>query len=111
MPPSKYYSTTLEGRINEEVEYVLDNCEQYDTDAFNDWLDELDEPCKVGTLEYSQSQVLKNCDPVAYDMCYHDDFQESNREQVEEAVVDQLEDEYALQCPKCYVRNGVEPLA
>jgi len=111
MPPSKYYRTTLEGRIDEEVEYVLDNSEQYDLDAFREWLDEIDEPCKVGNLEYSASQVLENCDPVAFKICYNDDYQESNREQVEEAVIEQLEDEYAFQCPKCYVRNGVEPLA
>ena len=97
----KYSSNNLDGRIYEAVEYVLDNSEHYDLDAYREWLDEIDEPCKVGNLEYSASQVLEKCDPVAFEMCYNDDYKEGHRESLFEEIQQNLEDgEYAFQCPK-----------
>ena len=67
--------------IDTEVEEQLENLSH---DDFDDWLDELGEPCKVGTLEYSQSQVLKQCDPIAYRVCFSDDYCESMRDEIED---------------------------
>ena len=106
----KYSSNNLDGRIYEAVEYVLDNSEHYDLDAYREWLDEIDEPCKVGNLQYSASQVLEKCDPVAFEMCYNDDYKEGHRESLFEEIQQNLEDgEYAFQCPKCS-RSNVEDL-
>ena len=65
--------------------------EALDEEGFDEWLDEIGEPCKVGTLEYSQSRVLKECDPTAYRVCFTDDYQESMRENIEQEVRDELE--------------------
>ena len=86
--PKKVTSETIEDLIDKEVEEQL---EALDEEGFDDWLDEIGEPCKVGTLEYSQSRVLKECDPTAYRVCFTDDYQESMRESIEEEVRDELE--------------------
>ena len=84
----KVPSENIEALIIDEVEEQLENLSY---DDFDDWLDEIGEPCNVGTLEYSQSQVLKNCDPIAYRVCFTDDYQESMRENIEQEVRDELE--------------------
>ena len=84
----KVTSENIEALIIDEVEEQLENLSY---DDFDDWLDEIGEPCNVGTLEYSQSQVLKNCDPIAYRVCFTDDYQESMRENIEQEVRDELE--------------------
>ena len=84
----KVTSENIEALIIDEVEEQLENLSY---DDFDDWLDEIGEPCNVGTLEYSQSQVLKNCDPTAYRICFTDDYQESMRENIEQEVRDELE--------------------
>ena len=89
--PIKYSSNNLDGRIYEAVEYVLDNSEHYDLDAYREWLDEIDDPCKIGSLEYSASQVLEKCDPVAFEICYNDDYKEGHRESLFEEIQQNLE--------------------
>ena len=84
----KVTSENIEDLIIDEVEEQL---EALDYEGFDQWLDEIGEPCNVGTLEYSQSQVLKNCDPTAYRVCFTDDYCESMRESIEEQVRDELE--------------------
>jgi len=84
----KVTSENIEDLIINEVEEQLENLSYED---FDDWLDEIGEPCNVGTLEYSQSQVLKNCDPTAYRICFTDDYCESMRENIEQEVRDELE--------------------
>ena len=86
--PEKVTSKNIEDLINAEVEEQL---EALDEEGFDDWLDEIGEPCKVGTLEYSQSRVLKECDPTAYRVCFTDDYQESMRESIEQEVRDEFE--------------------
>ena len=86
--PKKVTSENIEDLIDKEVEEQL---EALDEEGFDQWLDEIGEPCKVGTLEYSQSRVLKECDPTAYRVCFTDDYQESMREGIEEQVRDELE--------------------
>ena len=84
----KVTSENIEALIIDEVEEQL---EALDYEGFDQWLDEIGEPCKVGTLEYSQSRVLKECDPTAYRVCFTDDYQESMRESIEQEVRDELE--------------------
>ena len=84
----KVTSENIEDLIIDEVEEQLENLSY---DDFDDWLDEIGEPCKVGTLEYSQSRVLKECDPTAYRVCFTDDYCESMRENIEQEVRDELE--------------------
>ena len=86
--PEKVTSENIEDLITKEVDEQL---EALDEEGFDDWLDEIGEPCKVGTLEYSQSRVLKECDPTAYRVCFTDDYQESMRENIEQEVRDELE--------------------
>jgi len=86
--PEKVTSENIEDLIDKEVEEQL---EALDEEGFDQWLDEIGEPCKVGTLEYSQSEVLKQCDPTAYRVCFTDDYQESMRESIEDQVRDELE--------------------
>jgi hypothetical protein len=35
-------------------------------DRFNVYLDEIFAPYKIGDLMYPASEILKNCDPIAY---------------------------------------------
>ena len=84
----KVTSENIEDLIIDEVEEQLENLSY---DDFDDWLDEIGEPCKVGTLEYSQSEVLKQCDPIAYRVCFTDDYQESMRESIEDEVRHEIE--------------------
>ena len=84
----------LDELIDQKVEEILESDEF--EQGFDDWLDEIGEPCKVGNLEYSQSQVLKNCDPIAYRICFTDDYQESERERIAEEVREELEQVYEV---------------
>lgn len=80
--------------VNQKVEEILysDEFEK----GFDDWLNEMQEPCKVGNLEYLPSEVLKNCDPIAYRVCFSDDYMGSERERIEEDVISELETEYEI---------------
>ena len=86
--PDKVTSENVEELISNEVEEQL---EALDEEGFDQWLDETGEPCKVGILEYSKSEVLKNCDPTAYRVCFTDDYQESMRESIEDEVRYEIE--------------------
>lgn len=43
-------------------------------ESYDEWLDEIHEPVKIGYMEYSASQVLKNVDPIAYRLGFFDDY-------------------------------------
>lgn len=60
------YDWIMEHIIKEEGT-AIDTDEMYD-----DLLDECYEPFKIGELEYSPSDVLKNVDPIAYRTGKHD---------------------------------------
>lgn len=55
---------TLE-QVLEIAEDEIDNNDKYD-----EWLDEVLEPWTTGTLTFYPSQILRNCDPVAYRVGY-----------------------------------------
>tara|TARA_R110002110_G_scaffold335316_1_gene546037 strand:- start:428 stop:691 length:264 start_codon:yes stop_codon:yes gene_type:complete len=82
--------TDYDDKVDEEVEKRLDALTE---DQFNEWLDELDEPYTMGNLTFYPSDILKSCDPIAYDMCFTDDYQESMRESIEEQVRDEIDDD------------------
>lgn len=46
--------------INEK--YTSEELEE----MFDEMLDETGEPARVGSLQFSPSEVLHNCDPIAY---------------------------------------------
>ena len=79
--------------VSDKVEEILESDEF--KKGFDDGLDEIGEPCKVGNLEYSQSQVLKNCDPSAYRVRLHD-HQEEERVQITHEIREVLEREYEI---------------
>lgn len=54
-------------------------------DAYNNWLDEVCEPVKIGTLEYSPSEVLAEVDPTAYRVTFADYLDMLEEEQKLEA--------------------------
>jgi hypothetical protein len=39
---------------------------------FDEYLDELYAPYNIGHLEFWPSDVLKNCDPIAYEVAFGD---------------------------------------
>jgi hypothetical protein len=53
-------------------------------EMFDEMLDETGEPARVGSLQFSPSEVLHNCDPIAYRIAldeYVDFLQESEDEE------------------------------
>lgn len=81
--------------VDEKVEEILES-DEFEK-GFDDWLDETQpEGVSIGNLNYSASRVLKEVDPVAYRCSFSDDYQESERERVEEEVRDELESEYEI---------------
>jgi hypothetical protein len=52
-------------------------------DEFEDFLDDTYEPYKIGDLTFYPSQVLRECDPVAY-RCYLSDWEDSQESEEEE---------------------------
>lgn len=51
-------------------EYDIDNVE--DKEAFNNFLNDCYNDYYVGNICFTASQVLKNCDPVAYRRTFYD---------------------------------------
>lgn len=51
-------------------------------EAFDEMLDESYPPVKMGTLTFYASDILYNCDPIAYDISVSEweDWQEENSE-------------------------------
>lgn len=41
-------------------------------ELFDDLLDQVYEPTNIGGMEYLASTVLKECDPIAYRVGFHD---------------------------------------
>jgi len=57
-------------------------------EAYKEMLDECHEPVKIGFGEYYASDILKNCDPIAYRIGlseYEDYLAEEEEEEEEEA--------------------------
>lgn len=67
--------------------------EEYPESDYDDFLDEIHEVVKIGSLEYSVSYVLKNVDPIAYREGYNDwvDMRETDKEE-EENEDDEIEE-------------------
>ena len=81
--------------VDEKVEDILES-DEFEK-GFDDWLDEVQpDGVSVGNLNYPASRVLKEVDPIAYRVCFSDDYQESERERIEEEVRDELESEYEI---------------
>jgi len=82
--------------ISQKVEEILESDEF--EEGFNDWLDEAQpEGVNIGNLNYQASTVLKEVDPIAYRCCFTDDYQESERERIEEEVTDELGELYEVE--------------
>jgi len=55
--------------------YITENLTPYQEhqlqrDYFNPYIDELHETCKIFNVEYTPSQILKECDEIAYNYQY-----------------------------------------
>ena len=85
--PEKVTNENLEELIEKEVEEQIDNIEE---EEFNESLDEMGE-ISVGNLTFMPSDILKSCDPVAYDIGFTE-YQDYRREDIEEEVREELED-------------------
>lgn len=55
--------------------FEIEENERYDDDSYRELLDEVCKPFRIGSLEYSASQVLEAVDPIAF-RCGIDDVQE-----------------------------------
>lgn len=64
-------------RVNEEVKEAYSVydllAEELDEEIYDEWLDEICEPVRIGSLEYSPSIALERVDPIAY-RCGYSDF-------------------------------------
>jgi len=58
--PGIIEATTAEGADMETIQ------EHEAMERFDDMLDEVYEPYNMGGMEYMPSQILKECDPIAY---------------------------------------------
>lgn len=82
--------------VSQKVEEILES-DEFEK-GFDDWLDELQpEGVSIGNLNYQASTVLKEVDPIAYRVCFSDDYQESERERIEEEVTEELEEVYEVE--------------
>lgn len=62
-------------RTRTEVKADIEKYESIDREAleeYDEFLDEVSEPVRIGSLEYLPSSVLKEIDEVAYDQGYND---------------------------------------
>jgi len=50
---------------------------------FNNYLDEVYQDFQVTDLFFNASQILKNCDPIAYDQAYYNWCDSMDRERIE----------------------------
>lgn len=67
----EYFMEELEGAINARCE-----------ESYDDMLDECYEPYKIGCCTFYASQVLKECDPIAY-RCGLSDYQSAELEEAQ----------------------------
>ena len=83
----KSYSDAVDDEVEKRVEAL-------EEDAYDEWLDEIEGEIAVGNLTFYASDILKNCDPVAY-RCGFGDYQESMRDSINDEVTDEVsEDDY-----------------
>lgn len=66
-------TTELQSLINrrDDLKNALDEFEKIDhtsREAYDDMLDECNDELTIGRLAFAPSKVLKECDPVAYDV-------------------------------------------
>ena len=54
-----------------------------DEKDFNNYLDEVYQDFQVTDLFFNASQILKNCDPIAYDQAYYNWCDSMDRERIE----------------------------
>ena len=50
---------------------------------FNNYLDEVYQDFQVTDLFFNASQILKDCDPIAYDQAYYNWCDSMDRERIE----------------------------
>ena len=74
---TKYYVDDNEVSEDEFRTMLEDNTREDVENNYDNMLDECYEPYQVGVCTFYASQVLKECDPVAYD-CGINDFVDSN---------------------------------
>ena len=84
--PKKVTEENIDELVDKEVEEQLDYIEE---EEFNDSLDEMGE-ISVGNLTFMPSDILKNCDPVAYRIGFTE-YQDFRREDIEQEVREELE--------------------
>lgn len=84
--PEKVTDKNLEELIEKEVEEQID---AIDEDEYNESLDDMGE-ISVGNLTFYPSDILKNCDPIAYDIGFTE-YQDYRREDIEADVREELE--------------------
>lgn len=84
--PEKVTDKNLEDLIEKEVEEQID---AIDEDEYNESLDDMGE-ISVGNLTFYPSDILKNCDPIAYDIGFTE-YQDFRREDIEADVREELE--------------------
>jgi len=84
--PEKVTDKNLEELIEKEVEEQID---AIDEDEYNESLDDMGE-ISVGNLTFYPSDILKNCDPTAYDIGFTE-YQDYRREDIEADVREELE--------------------
>jgi len=56
-------------------------------DEYDEWLDDIHEPYKIGVCEFYASKVLSELDPIAYN-CGYGDYVESERESYQQTIDD-----------------------
>jgi hypothetical protein len=56
---------------------------EHGNEAFDEMLDECYEPYKIGEMTFYASDILKNCDPIAYriGVSEHEDFMAEEEEE------------------------------
>jgi hypothetical protein len=79
----KKYYLNEEEITKEEFNEQLEGCiTEYVDNNYDDLLDEDNEEYRIGYLTFSASEVLKNCDPVAY-RCGFSDYESEVLEEAE----------------------------
>ena len=84
--PAKVTEENLDELVEKEVEEQLDYIEE---EEYNESLDEMGE-VSVGNLTFYPSDILKNCDPIAYRIGFTE-YQDFRREDIEADVREELE--------------------
>jgi hypothetical protein len=79
--------TTKFDEIVERIEELRDL--QVDGEMFDETLDDCYEPYMLGNMEFFASDILKSCDPVAYNMAIdeeEDNLKSNLKEEIEEEI-------------------------